>query len=142
MQHNGCLVMPVVCKGLSMLARACNSRRCKRCTRCKSRRSLLLSTTSCICYLVCCSNSACIASSQSFSSSLNLLPDGRSGRPPFSFSLSVRISTMTVLLSLATASRAAAGLISPAYPLNAPRKPLKTGGPYSMHAASCQLTTC
>ena len=100
----------------------------------------VISATVCICFclhllgIVCYSNGACIASSYSFSSSLNLLPDGRSGRPPFSFSLSVRISTMTVLLSLATASRAAAGLISPAYPLNAPRAPLKTGGPYNMHA--------
>ena len=62
-------------------------------------------------------------------SSTHLFPDGRSGTPPFSFSLEVRISTMTVLLSVATASRAAAGLISPAYPLKAPMKPFKQGGP-------------
>lgn len=72
----------------------------------------------------------------------NLLPDGRSGRPAFSFSLSVRMSTMTVLLSLATASRAAAGLISPAYPLKAPKKPLRTGGPCSTSESSVQLMIC
>ena len=45
---------------------------------------------------------------------LYLLPKGKSGTPPFSFSLAVRMSTMTTLPPAATESRAAAGLISPA----------------------------
>ena len=54
------------------------------------------------------------------SSSISLPLLGRSGIPEDSFSRAVRTSTRMVLPSLASASRAAAGVMSPLYPRKVP----------------------
>ena len=66
-----------------------------------------------------------------------LLSKGRSGTPPLCFFLEVRMSTMTTLPPVATASKAAAGLISPACPLSDPNRSFSTGGACTQTSGSC-----